>query len=319
MALKRTRLERVPEQEAEYGVSRSYRSSEHAMSIQASDSSSYEGGAAYGKQNKTLHGPRPLYATPSEQDRRTEEHRLHILPAGMRVAQPESYKSRSRTASPRDTCSELYEKRLNDAQTQIADLQSECTRLEQEREQMENDVRNLQQQVFRRLDAADWKPLSNADIRRKLDQLDSSVKKWAKSYTGTHLHAWKAAEKPNTSTRIKNNLQPFARLDYTYDFQCVPDDKGWLLLQAYLMHNIYFDVFDQPFFGVNCSNMKELVEGNMDVDVQETRTGESDKFSIDVQVSLQCLYYQIRACELTTMAANILQAKLFPRQRTRSR
>jgi hypothetical protein len=297
MALKRTQLERVPEQEAEHRVPRSYRGSEHAMSIQASDSSSYEGGSAYGRQNRTLHGPRQVYTTPSEQDWRTEEHRLHMLPAGMRVAQAESYKSRSRTASPRDTCSESCENRLNYAQTQIADLQSECTRLEHEREQMENDVRNLQQQVFRRLDAADWKPFSNADIRRKLDQLDSSVKKWAKSNTGTHLHAWKAAELPNASVRIKNNLQPFARLDYTYDFQCVPDDKGWLLVQAYLMHNIYSDVFDQPFFGVNFPKVKDLAEVNAEVDVQEARTGESEKFSSDVQLSLQCLYYQIRECE----------------------
>ncbi|KAJ4369699.1 hypothetical protein N0V83_005462 [Neocucurbitaria cava] len=209
---------------------------------------------------------------------------------------------------------EAYRIHLDHAQAHITHLEGENNQLETEREQMESDFRKLQKHVFQRFESPDWIPASNADIRRKLSQLDSDVKAWSKANSIAHLHVLNPMEHPLIYKKLGNALHGFAMLGEDMNLLSVPDDKAWVLVQAYIMHNIYFDVFDHPFFGVSIQQTKLAEANEITEEEQESLLKKSDVISWKFGLTLQLLYHKLRTCNIQEAIAWRVQTlrQLYP-------
>ncbi|KAH7348192.1 hypothetical protein BKA66DRAFT_477295 [Pyrenochaeta sp. MPI-SDFR-AT-0127] len=190
---------------------------------------------------------------------------------------------------------DAYKHHLKNAQAHIQHLEGVNDEIETEREQLESDLRRLQKHAFQRFESPDWKPASNAEIRRKLNQLDSEVKAWSKANCMAHFYMLTPTEHPIIYKEVGTALQDFAKLDDEMNLIGVPDDKAWVLLQAFIMHNLYFDIFDHPFFGISSQRVKRA-----DASANEENPGAQSKRSEaptwDFGLSLQVLYHKFRAC-----------------------
>jgi hypothetical protein len=193
---------------------------------------------------------------------------------------------------------DTYRAHLEHASARILYLEGETGRMGSEREELEMDLRRLQKHVFQRFESPDWTPASNADIRHKLNQLDSEVKTWSKANSDPHFHPLNATQHPVLYSDLTNLLRGFAKFDEEVSLECVPADKAWVLVQAYIMHSIYFDVFDHPFFGVNAHEFHSLDPSNTNQDEaseHQLRRAEADAWEFGP--SMQVFYHKLRACK----------------------
>ncbi|KAF1844826.1 uncharacterized protein K460DRAFT_354703 [Cucurbitaria berberidis CBS 394.84] len=193
---------------------------------------------------------------------------------------------------------ETYKIYLENAQTHITHLESKNDRVETEREQMESDLRRLQKHVFQRFESPEWTPASNADIRRKLSQLDSEVKAWSKVNSILHLNVLNPKEHPILYKKLRSALQGFAKLGDEVDLMGVPDDKAWVLVQAFIMHNLYFDVFDHPFFGVSIEQTSKIEVKEINEEAEELSPKKLDVMNWKFGLHMQSFYYKLRTCNV---------------------
>lgn len=196
---------------------------------------------------------------------------------------------------------EAYKLSLEQAQAHIAHLREENNRIESEREQMESDLRRLQKRAFQRFESAKWTPASNAEIRRKLNQLDAEVKAWSKANSIAHLHMFSPELHPYIIKKLGGALQGFTKCEESgFNLLAIPDDKAWVLLQAYIMHRLYFDIFDHPFFGVRSSLLKRSSSSTLGE--EEKRDKKVDSSSWEFGLSMQTLYYKFRKSKCFLLA-----------------
>ncbi|KAF1834619.1 hypothetical protein BDW02DRAFT_326278 [Decorospora gaudefroyi] len=211
---------------------------------------------------------------------------------------------------------EAHRVRLERATAHIANLEGEIGRMGAEREALESDLRSLQQHVFQRFESPDWTPASNADIRHKLSQLDSEVKTWSKANSILHLHVLNATDHPVLYGNLRAALHGFAQLENETSLQRVPDDKAWVLVQAYIMHRIYFDVFDHPFFGVGSNKFKpiDISSINEADDDLEYRMRKAEEATREFGFSMQTFYHKLRTCNVQEAVAWRVQSlrQLYP-------
>ncbi|CAO2648333.1 Nn.00g076000.m01.CDS01 [Neocucurbitaria sp. VM-36] len=198
---------------------------------------------------------------------------------------------------------EAYRMHFEHMQSHVTHLEGEKDRLEAEREQMESDLRRLQKHVFQRFESPDWIPASNADIRRKMNQLDSDVKAWSKVNSIAHLHVLNPTEHPHIYKKLDHALRGFAMLGEEMNLGGVPDDKAWVLVQAYIMHNIYFDVFDHPFFGVSIQQVKQAELSNVNEEDRELLPKKLEVMNWKFGLTMQSLYHKLRACNVQEAVA----------------
>lgn len=200
---------------------------------------------------------------------------------------------------------EAYRQHYKNAQAHILHLESENELIEAEREQLESDLRRLQKHAFQRFESPDWKPASNAEIRRKLNQLDSEVKAWSKANSMAHFSVLSPKEHPIIYKEIGVALQDFAKVDDEMNLIGVPDDKAWVLLQAYMMHKLYFDIFDHAFFGIGSPKIKRVEVGGAKEDKPGALLKQSDATTWDFGLSMQKLYHKFRACKINLTMEHI--------------
>lgn len=80
----------------------------------------------------------------------------------------------------------------------------------------------------------------------------------------------------------------------------VPSNKAWVLTQAYVMHRLYLNVFDEPFFGLTTGSDEEESMALNDGQGQEPQNNPENaarKPGEDLSQSLQSLYDDFDACE----------------------
>ncbi|OCK73987.1 hypothetical protein K432DRAFT_430279, partial [Lepidopterella palustris CBS 459.81] len=115
-----------------------------------------------------------------------------------------------------------------------------------EQDRQAETVRRVQENAFRYFDSAEWMPESNEEIEQKLKTLDSDVKKWSKEYAITSLGIIPLCS--NKREILMGHLADFVKLEKGEIPREVPDDRAWMFLHAYLMQQIYADIFERPFF-----------------------------------------------------------------------
>jgi hypothetical protein len=228
-----------------------------------------------------------------------EAYKSRLGKAQAHITNLEMYNSRlGGQAHARISQLEMCESHLEHAQAQIAHLQDERARMEDEREKLEADLQKLQQHVFRRFESPDWKPDSNADVRRKLGLLDTEVKKWSKLNCLSHLHLLKPDTHPRVHENLGNILHDLARLDNKTSFANVPDDKAWVLVQAYIMHSLYLDVFNHPFFGISIQQDRNVSPNDIKGDDMDVKIQVQPAAS-DLGESMRLLYRKFWTCKFS--------------------
>lgn len=173
--------------------------------------------------------------------------------------------------------------------------------LESERDQLEGNLRKLQARAFQRFDTPGWKPECNDDISRKLNLLEMAAKSWAKNNSIADMHDYRAAQPPSASLkRLNITLSEFIKPNGDMPIMIVPSNKAWVLTQAYVMHRLYLNVFDEPFFGLTTGSDEEESMALNDGQGQEPQNNPENaarKPGEDLSQSLQSLYDDFDACE----------------------
>jgi hypothetical protein len=129
-----------------------------------------------------------------------------------------------------------YKKNYDNVRNQLCFLQ----------EEQAAKICNVQMTAFKRFDDPAWVPLSNAQAEQKLRDIELSIKKWAKSNALTSLKLLSDGEVDEE--RLLAILRPVVTLEDEKLPKGLGDDRAWVLLQAALIHKIYTDIFEQPFF-----------------------------------------------------------------------
>ncbi|KAF2493185.1 hypothetical protein BU16DRAFT_540904 [Lophium mytilinum] len=133
---------------------------------------------------------------------------------------------------------------------------AEMNQMADQQEQQAEKFRRVQERAFRQIDSAEWMPESNEDISRKLKSLDFDIKAWAKTYAVPLLS--RVALTPDERANLMGCLDCVVRLEHGKVPPRVGDDRSWMLLQARLLHKLYTEIFEEPFFfiGERLSNVK---------------------------------------------------------------
>jgi hypothetical protein len=181
------------------------------------------------------------------------------------------------------------------ADGQIAHLKKEREHNEEERERLEAGFRKLQQHVFRRFESPSWKPDTNGAIQRKLSQLDYSAKNWSKDSCLSELHSLEPNNSPSVHKNLRKDIRDFINVDNEPGYAYLPQGKEWVIIHAYIMHHLYFDIFDHPFFGVHSQPGEDVDTQTDKVSSQIMSTKHHDE-TTDFSESLRLLYSKFRAC-----------------------
>jgi hypothetical protein len=123
-----------------------------------------------------------------------------------------------------------------------AEMNQMCDQQEQQAEKF----RRVQEKAFRQIDSAEWMPESNEDINRKLRVLDVDIKAWAKTYAVPLLTTIETTREERA--KLMDCLGCVVKLENGKVPPRVGDDRAWMLLQARLLHKLYTDIFEDPFF-----------------------------------------------------------------------
>lgn len=167
------------------------------------------------------------------------------------------------------------------------------SQLEKENEMLESSIRKIQTKTFKRFDSSNWAPDSNEDISRKLDRLESSVRSWAKRHSIPNMrHVQTATPLPPKLLEI---LKDFAKVEEDLSPLNLPDDKAYVLVEAYVMHQLYCDVFDDPFLWLS-DRAGTLID--MSDDAQKTPSSRA----LRMQSNFESLYEEFRDCKVTLNA-----------------
>jgi hypothetical protein len=183
-----------------------------------------------------------------------------------------------------------YIQELDNARTRIAILESE-------QEQTEASLRNIQAQVFKRFDSPGWKPQCNDDVSRRLSLLETAVKSWAKANSISDILLLDKLPQSTSSTRLMDALDGFAEPPEGMLFMGVPDDKAWVLVQGFVMHQLYEDVFDEPFFGLDHRLPAITPAATTDSDEPGSSTQGKRKLSKGLVETLQDVYEELMECK----------------------
>ena len=81
--------------------------------------------------------------------------------------------------------------------------------------------------------------------------MDNAVKAWAKEWSISSMKHLQNNMKGFNAPSLIESMKPFARIEKSIIPLGLGNDKAWVLLQAYMMHHIYSDVFEEPFFGLD--------------------------------------------------------------------
>ncbi|KAF2812376.1 uncharacterized protein BDZ99DRAFT_265717 [Mytilinidion resinicola] len=133
---------------------------------------------------------------------------------------------------------------------------SEMNQMADQQEQQAEKFRRVQERAFRQIDSAEWMPESNEDISRKLKGLDFDIKAWAKTYAVPLVS--KIETTRDERAKLMDCLNCVVRLENDKVPSRVGDDRAWMLLQARLLHKLYTEIFEEPFFfiGERLCNVK---------------------------------------------------------------
>jgi len=134
---------------------------------------------------------------------------------------------------------------------QLSHAQATISALESEREQLEENLREIQAQAFKRFDTPGWIPQCNDDVSRKLNNLEATLKTWSKKHGISSMRAIEKISTPVLHADEAGVLDGFGEPTDDVPLMGVPDDKAWILIQAFFTHQLYQDVFDEPFFGLD--------------------------------------------------------------------
>ncbi|KAF2131052.1 hypothetical protein P153DRAFT_395444 [Dothidotthia symphoricarpi CBS 119687] len=182
-------------------------------------------------------------------------------------------------------------------QLKLQQAQDDILRLENEYEQLEDDFRKIQEHAFRQFDSPDWKPESDDDVTRKLNLLDSDVKKWSKAHCIPCLSIEDSKQYQVLRKIVTNSLADFAKPNDEGLLARLPSDKPWVLVQAFLMDKIYSDVFDKPFFGLSAPRM-DWRKIDQDTEEPEDPQVKKNLGKRDPAQLLEALYDEFSDCNI---------------------
>lgn len=155
--------------------------------------------------------------------------------------------------------------------------------LEQERRNLEDQVKQLQRLAFKNFDTPGWEPSTFEHIARKLKSLEYQIKKWSKSYVSGTLPS------PNAeySQSLISMVAQVSGFDITTICQYLQKDRLWLLLQSIVTCAMYEKIIENPFFGVTQEVAGVSIHSN------------SVEQEYLLQRTLAGLYQNFRQCELS--------------------
>lgn len=155
--------------------------------------------------------------------------------------------------------------------------------LQQERQNLEDQVKQMQRIAFKSFDTPGWEPSTFEHIARKLKSLEYQIKKWSKYYVSGTLPS------PNAeySQPLIAMVTQVSGFDITTIFQHLQKDRLWILLQSIVTCAMYEMIIEEPFFGVT-----QEVAG-----ISINSNGMEQEYLL--QRSLAGLYQNFRQCKLS--------------------
>jgi hypothetical protein len=187
----------------------------------------------------------------------------------------------------------FYQQRAKNAERKIVSL-------EDEQEKMRTSMRDLQEHAFEQFESPHWKPDCNDDISHGLTSLDASVKQWARRHSVATMGVDGTEQTSMPNPKLKKVLTMFTRLDAETGLNAIGANKAWVLVQAFLMHSLYYSVFEVPFFGLdNPAADSTGVEVDQNADLDRAVRERPDRSST-FRESMQMLYDDFMACKITT-------------------
>lgn len=187
-------------------------------------------------------------------------------------------------------------KRIGRHQKNILLNRSRISHLEDEVESLETNMRNLQEHAFQQFESPEWKPASSDEIGRGLSSLDASVKQWARANSVANVHQDTNLDSTSTA-KLMRTLKRFTQFNTQEGLATLPAEKGWVLVQAFLMHRIYFDIFSKPFFGLDGYVEEPNTADNetiQDADLNDTQSGRPTQ---SFAKSMHVLYEDFLSCK----------------------
>ncbi|KAH8730360.1 hypothetical protein GQ44DRAFT_768147 [Phaeosphaeriaceae sp. PMI808] len=143
-----------------------------------------------------------------------------------------------------------FRRQAKQSSQQLSDAEKRLQYLDSERKRTMSNMRELQVHAFQHFESPHWKPDCDDDIRYKLNLLDKSARTWAKQNSVADMQA-RQEQKSLNHQDLKDAVKPFAMTELIIDRLTKTGDKGWVLVQAFLMHRLYSDIFNVPFFGID--------------------------------------------------------------------
>lgn len=181
---------------------------------------------------------------------------------------------------------------------EIEQNRSRIAELEGQQEQLQETLRRIQVHAFKRFDPPCWSPQSNDDISRKLDRLDDTAKSWAKRNSIMDMSSLDTPRLPKTSKKLLEAFDGFAHPTEGMILMGLPHDKAWVLIQSFILHHVYNDVFNEPFFGLdNCSDVSVSINSGERRSLSERNLKKfSSKSGVGFETPLQMLYEDFVKC-----------------------
>lgn len=128
----------------------------------------------------------------------------------------------------------------------LANVQVGVMQLENERQNLEDQVKKLQRSAFKRFDAPEWEPITLEDIARQLETLEFDIKRWSKDYSARTL-PFPNVEYSESLIGIVTQVSCFTIADI---IDRLPQDGTRLLVHGVIACVMYRKIFEDPFFGV---------------------------------------------------------------------
>lgn len=181
------------------------------------------------------------------------------------------------------------ERELEEALIKIKEMESE-------QEATTLALRNVQIQAFKRFDAPGWTPQSDEVINARLSSLDANVKAWAKANSIGDILMLEKLSQSTSSAKLLRALDGFAEPPEGMLFMGLPNDKAWALVQGFVMHQLYEDVFGEPFFGLD-NRLQVSAQVKTDKDGPSPPVQHEPKPIKGFVQALQVMYEELLECK----------------------
>lgn len=149
----------------------------------------------------------------------------------------------------KDTIDQITEK-CGNLEEHALDLKGKLLQSENDKNRLENELRQLQEKSFQSLDDAKWMPMDEQSIANELLALQARIGSWAKEHAADSMHKLEG-----TSEKEDNELNAFMSAVVRFDADGgIPLEvenvrqATRLCLTAILSHEIHRSIFENPFF-----------------------------------------------------------------------